>query len=139
MSSLNKVMLMGNVGRDPEIRTTQTGEKIAQLSIATTETWKDRGGERQERTEWHRVVVFNERAVSFIEQYVAKGARLYVEGQLQTRKWTDQKGVERYTTEIVVSKFRGEVMAVGSGGKPERDAAPSGSKTPAEMDDEIPF
>lgn len=137
MSSLNKVMLIGNVGRDPEIRSTQSGDKIAQLSIATSETWKDRSGERQERTEWHRVVVFNERAVGFIEQYVAKGAKLYVEGQLQTRKWTDNKGTERFTTEIVVSKFRGEVLAIGGGGKAEERKV--GGHAPDDLDDSVPF
>ena len=145
MSSLNKVMLIGNVGRDPEIRSMQNGGKVAQLSIATSEQWRDKSsGEKQERTEWHRVVVFNERAVNFIEQYVAKGSRLYVEGELQTRKWTDNAGSERFSTEIVVSKFRGEVLSLSGGkGRDEgsgHERSPSqGGRPPSDLDDQIPF
>ena len=108
--SVNKVILIGNLGRDPEIRTTGDGTKVAQLSLATSENWKDRGtGERRERTEWHRVVVFNDRLVETIERFLKKGSKIYVEGALQTRKWTDNAGVEKYTTEVVLQKFRGEL------------------------------
>ena len=108
--SVNKVILVGNLGRDPEVRSTQDGAKIVQLSLATSESWKDRAtGERRERTEWHRVVIFNERLADVAEQYLRKGSKLYVEGQLQTRKWQDKEGQDRYTTEIVLGKFRGEL------------------------------
>lgn len=119
--SVNKVILIGNLGRDPEIRTMQSGGKVAQLSIATSETWRDRNtGERQERTEWHRVVIFDERLVDVVEKYLKKGHKVYVEGQLQTRKWTDNQGQERYTTEVVLQRFRGELTMLsgrdGGGG-----------------------
>jgi single-strand DNA-binding protein len=116
--SVNKVILVGNLGRDPEIRSTQDGTRIANFSLATSESWRDRAsGERKERTEWHRVVVFNDRLVEVIEKYVKKGSKLYIEGALQTRKWTDNSGQERYTTEIVLQKFRGELtMLDGRGG-----------------------
>ena len=108
--SVNKVILVGNLGRDPEIRSTTSGQRIANFSLATSENWRDRAtGERKERTEWHRVVVFNERLVEVIEKYVKKGSKLYIEGALQTRKWTDNSGQERYTTEIVLQNFRGEL------------------------------
>lgn len=106
--SVNKVILVGNVGKDPEIRRTQDGRPIANLSLATSETWRDKNtGERKEKTEWHRVVVFSEPLCKVIEQYVKKGAKLYIEGQLQTRKWTDQSGVEKYSTEVVLQGFNG--------------------------------
>ena len=109
--SVNRVTLIGRVGRDPEIRSTQDGQKVANLSIATSDTWKDRNsGERRERTEWHRIVVFNERLVEVAEKYLHKGSKLYLEGSLQTRKWTDQAGVEKYTTEIVLQKYKGEIV-----------------------------
>lgn len=116
--SVNKVILIGNLGRDPEVRATQAGKKVVNLAIATSETWKDRNsGERQERTEWHRVVIFNDRLGEVAERYLRKGAKVYVEGALQTRKWTDQGGQERYTTEIVLQQFRGELtMLDGRGG-----------------------
>jgi single-strand DNA-binding protein len=116
--SVNKVILIGNLGRDPEIRTTQDGTKVANLSVATSESWRDKNsGERREKTEWHRVVVFNDRLVDVIERYLKKGAKLYLEGALQTRKWTDQSGAEKYTTEIVLQKYRGELtMLDGRGG-----------------------
>ena len=121
--SVNKVILVGNLGRDPEIRSTQDGMKIANLSLATSETWRDRNsGERRERTEWHRVVIFNERLCEVAEKYLRKGSKIYIEGQLQTRKWTDQSGVEKYTTEVVLQRFRGELTMLdgrqdgGSGG-----------------------
>ncbi|GAB4237178.1 MAG: hypothetical protein Tsb0032_41980 [Kiloniellaceae bacterium] len=108
--SVNKVILVGNLGRDPEIRSTQDGTKIANLSLATSENWRDRNtGERRERTEWHRVVIFNDRLVDVVEKYLRKGSKIYIEGQLQTRKWTDQSGVEKYTTEVVLQRYRGEL------------------------------
>src|SRR5581483_11221023 len=108
--SVNKVILVGNLGRDPEIRTTQDGTKVANLSVATSENWRDKNsGERREKTEWHRVVVFNDRLVDVIERYLKKGAKVYLEGALQTRKWTDQSGAEKYTTEVVLQKYRGEL------------------------------
>jgi single-strand DNA-binding protein len=115
--SVNKVTLIGNLGRDPEIRTTQDGTKVANLSVATSEQWRDKSsGERREKTEWHRVVVFNDRLVDVIEKYLKKGATIYLEGALQTRKWTDQSGAEKYTTEIVLQKYRGELTMLGGRG-----------------------
>jgi single-strand DNA-binding protein len=125
--SVNKVILVGNLGRDPEIRNTNDGTKVAQLSVATSETWKDRNsGERKERTEWHRVVIFNDRLVEVAERFLKKGAKVYVEGALQTRKWTDNSGQERYTTEVVLQKFRGELTMLdgrqgGGGGDSDMD------------------
>ena len=123
--SVNKVILVGNLGRDPEIRSTQDGTRIANLNLATSENWRDRAsGERKERTEWHRVVIFNERLAEIAEKYLRKGAKIYVEGQLQTRKWTDQQGQERYTTEVVLTRFRGELtMLDGAGGGGGRGGA----------------
>src|SRR5580698_8823778 len=106
--SVNKVILVGNLGKDPEVRSTQDGSKIVNLTLATSETWNDRAsGERKERTEWHRVVIFNDRVADVAERFLKKGAKVYVEGSLQTRKWTDQGGQERYTTEIVIGRFNG--------------------------------
>ena len=120
--SVNKVILVGNLGKDPEIRSTNDGTKVASLSVATSENWKDRGtGERRERTEWHRVVIFNDRLVEVAERFLKKGAKVYLEGALQTRKWTDNSGQERYTTEVVLQKFRGELTMLdgrqGGGGE----------------------
>jgi len=113
--SVNKVILIGNLGKDPEIRSTNDGTRVASLTIATSENWKDRNsGERKERTEWHRVVIFNDRLVDVVERFVKKGAKLYIEGALQTRKWTDNSGQERYTTEVVLQKFRGELTMLDS-------------------------
>ena len=116
--SVNKVILVGNLGRDPEIRSTQDGTRVANLNLATSESWRDRNsGERRERTEWHRVAIFNERLVEIAEKYLRKGSKIYVEGALQTRKWTDNSGQERYTTEVVLQRFRGELtMLDGAGG-----------------------
>ena len=116
--SVNKVILVGNLGRDPEIRSFQNGGRVANLSIATSESWRDKAsGERKERTEWHRVAIFNDRLVEVVEKYLKKGAKVYLEGQLETRKWTDQSGAERYTTEVVLRQFRGELtMLDGRGG-----------------------
>ena len=116
--SVNKVILVGNVGKDPEIRRTQDGRPIANLSIATSESWRDKAtGEKKEKTEWHRVVIFSEPLCKVVEQYVKKGAKLYIEGALQTRKWTDQSGVEKYSTEVVLQGFNGSLtMLDGAGG-----------------------
>ena len=108
MSSVNKVILVGNVGKDPEVRTTSDGSKIVNFSVATSDRWRDKSsGEQRERTEWHRVVIFNEALGKVAEQYLRKGSSVYIEGALQTRKWTDQSGVEKYSTEVVLQRFRG--------------------------------
>src|ERR1700761_7751281 len=115
--SVNKVILVGNLGKDPEIRSTQDGSKIVNLTLATSETWNDRAsGERKERTEWHRVVIFNDRVADVAERFLKKGAKIYVEGSLQTRKWTDQSGQERYTTEVVIGRFNGQLTMLDSRG-----------------------
>lgn len=153
--SVNKVILIGNVGRDPEIRQSADGRKIINLSVATSETWKDKSGERQEKTEWHRVVIFNQALADIAERYVKKGSKLYVEGALQTRKWTDNNGIEKSTTEIILSNYRGEMTLLDNKGSASDSAfgsaamgfdAPSASagwdSKPAEnssFDDEIPF
>lgn len=124
--SVNKVILVGNLGRDPEIRYTQSNQKIVHLSVATSENWKDRqSGERREKTEWHRVVIFNENLADIAERFLQKGRTVYVEGQLQTRKWQDQNGQDRYSTEIVLSRFRGELTLLG-GGRGDEGGAPAG-------------
>lgn len=143
--SVNKAILVGNLGRDPEVRTFQNGGRCANLSLATSESWKDKNtGERKERTEWHRVVVFNEGLVGVAERYLRKGSKVYLEGQIETRKFTDNSGEERYTTEIVLRPFRSEIVMLGD--KPSSDGAaerrepasdqPSGR---GDLDDEIPF
>ena len=149
--SVNKVILVGNLGRDPEVRSTQDGAKIVQLSLATSESWNDRtSGERRERTEWHRVVIFNDRIAEVAEKYLHKGSKIYVEGQLQTRKWQDKEGLDRYTTEIVLGRFRGELTmldtrsseAGGYGGGPSEApvaAGAGGGGGASDLDDEIPF
>ncbi len=126
--SVNKVILVGNLGRDPEVRNANDGSKIVQLSVATSESWKDKmTGERKDRTEWHRVVVFNDRLADVCEQYLRKGSKVYLEGQLQTRKWTDQQGVEKYTTEVVLAKYRGELtMLDGRGDNAQMGQSNSG-------------
>jgi single-strand DNA-binding protein len=162
--SVNKVILIGNLGRDPEIRSTQDGTRVANLSVATSESWRDKAsGERKERTEWHRVVIFNDKLVEIVEKYLKKGAKVYLEGALQTRKWTDNSGQERYSTEVVLQRYRGELtMLDGRGGgsgesggyadeAPAQEFAGAGSgraagvgrseRRPAvqDLDDEIPF
>jgi single-strand DNA-binding protein len=144
--SVNKVILVGNLGRDPEIRSTQDGTKIASFSIATSESWKDKqSGERKERTEWHRIAVFNERLTEIVEKYLRKGSKVYVEGSLQTRKWTDTNNVERYTTEVVISRFRGELTMLdgrSSGSDSNAEGDQGGSALPShfdELNDEVPF
>jgi single-strand DNA-binding protein len=136
--SVNKVILVGNLGRDPEVRNTQEGGKIVNLALATSETWNDRqSGERKERTEWHRVVIFNDRVAEVAEKYLKKGAKIYVEGSLQTRKWTDQSGQERYTTEVVIGRFNGQLTMLDgrsggeSGGYAGGMAEPAMSGSPA--------
>src|ERR1700754_584756 len=137
--SVNKVILVGNLGKDPEIRRTQDGRPIANLSIATSETWRDKGtGERKEKTEWHRVVIFNEGLCKVAEQYLKKGAKVYIEGQLQTRKWTDQSGVEKYSTEVVLPNFNSTLTMLdgrsGGGGGcfgPDDGGGDFGSSSPA--------
>ena len=163
--SVNKVIIIGNLGRDPEVRTFQNGGKVVNLNIATSETWRDKAsGERKERTEWHRVSILNENLAKVAEQYLKKGSKVYIEGQLETRKWQDQSGAEKYSTEVVLRPFRGELTLLdgrdggsASGGysgdydqgAPERGSASgtsAGGYAPAggggggrDMDDEIPF
>jgi len=133
MASVNKVTLVGNLGRDPEIRRLNNGEQVATLRLATSESWRDKAtGERRERTEWHQVVILNENIVRVAEQYLKKGSKVFVEGQLQTRKWTDQSGVERYSAEVVLQRFRGELVMLGSpgdGGQAERREGQQASGT----------
>jgi single-strand DNA-binding protein len=164
--SVNKVILIGNLGADPEIKRTQDGRPIANLRIATSDTWRDKNtGERKEKTEWHRVVIFNEGLCKVAEQYLKKGAKVYIEGQLQTRKWTDQQGVEKYSTEVVLQNFNstltmldgrsggggggsfggddmgggGDFGSSGPSSAPPRRAAAAGARANADMDDDIPF
>ena len=150
--SLNKVMLIGNLGRDPEVRHTADNNPVVQLNVATSDVWKDRqSGERRERTEWHRVVIFNENLGRIAQDYLRKGSKVYLEGQLQTRKWTDQQGQEKYTTEIVLQRFRGELVLLdsrgegggGGGGSSSGDyesGSGGGRSSSSEtLDDEIPF
>lgn len=143
--SINKVILVGNLGRDPELRQTQDGMKIANFSIATSESWKDKStGERRDKTEWHRIVVMNDRLSEIVEKYVKKGSKVYVEGQLQTRKWTDQSGMERYTTEVVIGRYKGELHLLdsrnsndmGDHSSDHYNDAPSISDN---IDDDVPF
>ncbi|MEZ5887407.1 MAG: single-stranded DNA-binding protein [Paracoccaceae bacterium] len=163
--SVNKVILVGNLGRDPEVRSFQNGGKVCNLRIATSESWRDRNtGERKERTEWHSVAIFNENLAKIAEQYLKKGSKVYVEGALETRKWQDQSGQDRYTTEVVLRQFRGELTLLdgrdgggggggGQGGGYDEGQAggygggsyggdrsgPAASPARADMDDEIPF
>ncbi|WP_337995490.1 single-stranded DNA-binding protein [Oleispirillum naphthae] len=156
--SVNKVILIGNLGRDPEVRSMSNGGKVVNLNIATSESWNDRqSGQRQERTEWHRVVIFNENLAQVAEKYLKKGSKVYVEGSLQTRKWTDQSGTEKYTTEIVLGRFRGELTMLDGARDRGGDSAGSGdgfsSPAPRQsgggggwdappssaLDDDIPF
>ncbi|HEV2651093.1 MAG TPA: single-stranded DNA-binding protein [Rhizomicrobium sp.] len=146
--SLNKVTLIGNLGKDPEVRRMTSGDPIVNLSIATSETWRDKSsGERKEKTEWHRVVIFNKNLADVAEKYLRKGSKVYLEGSLQTRKWTDKDGVEKYSTEVVLQNFRGELVMLdgrnegGGGGGRDRvgaDDAPARFQRD-EMEDEIPF
>ena len=161
--SVNKVILVGNLGRDPETKPMQDGRSLVNMSVATSENWRDRtSGERKERTEWHRVVIFNDKLGEVATKYLKKGAKVYLEGQLTTRKWTDQSGQERYTTEVVIPRFGGQLTMLDGragggdgagmgggmddemgGGSPAAAAPSSGGRTPArskaELDDDIPF
>jgi single-strand DNA-binding protein len=160
--SVNKVILVGNLGKDPRVSRTNSGDQVVNFSLATSETWRDKtSGERKERTEWHNIVVFNENIGRVVEQYCKKGTKVYVEGQLQTRKWTDQSGAEKYTTEVVLQRFRGELVLLDSrGGGEGRDSFPSEERAPSvgrtspveskrpalsggggggDLDDDIPF
>ncbi|AIK97079.1 single-stranded DNA-binding protein [Candidatus Odyssella acanthamoebae] len=159
--SVNKVTLIGRLGKDPEVRNSPDGSKIVTMSVATSETWKDRAsGERKERTEWHRVVIFNEKLGEIAERYLKKGGQVYLEGSLQTRKWTDPQGIEKYTTEVVIQRYRGELTLLeskggsegysndfdtsplGSGGgssDPFSVAPAGGSKGFDDLNDDIPF
>jgi single-strand DNA-binding protein len=163
--SVNKVILVGNLGKDPEIRTLNSGDRVANLRIATSESWRDKNsGERKEKTEWHQVVIFNDNLVKVAENYLKKGSTIYIEGALQTRKWTDGQGVEKYSTEIVLQKFRGELTMLGgrnqggdaeeggysrggdynsggggfNNGRAQQGSGPKESFT-ADLDDDIPF
>jgi single-strand DNA-binding protein len=145
--SVNKVILIGNLGKDPEVRRLQSGDPVVNLSLATSETWRDKAsGERKEKTEWHRIVIFNKNLAEVAEKYLRKGSKVYIEGALQTRKWTDKDGIEKYSTEVVLQNFRGELTMldskgegggarVGGGGASEASA----SFDRSELDDEIPF
>jgi len=154
--SINKVILVGNLGRDPEVRYAQDGTKIVNFSLATSESWRDKSsGERREKTEWHRVVIFNDRLGEVAEKFLHKGSKVYVEGALQTRKWTGNDGVEKYTTEVVLQRFRGELTMLdsrggGGGGGGDYDSPPAGEPSfggpetgggggGGDLDDEIPF
>ncbi len=157
--SINRATVLGNLGADPDIRRTQDGRPIATLSIATSETWRDKeSGERKERTQWHRIVIFNEGLCKVVEQYLKKGSKAYIEGQMETRKWTDQGGVDRYTTGIVLRPYNGTLVLLGDSrgnGVPPNDgsgeagrdyktgdrpgAAPRGAAGKSDMDDDIPF
>lgn len=158
--SVNKVILVGNLGKDPEVRTFQNGGRVAHMTIATSESWKDKAtGEKKERTEWHRVAIMNESLVGVAERYLKKGAKVYIEGQLETRKWQDQSGQEKYTTEVVLRPYRGELTMLDSAGGrssggPGNDSFPpyggddshaapasssSSSRAMPELDDDIPF
>lgn len=153
-ASLNKVCLIGNLGKDPEMRNTRDGKLIANFSIATSDSWKNSDGSKGERTEWHRVVVFNEGLAKVVQSYVRKGDKLYLEGKLQTRKWVNQAGADQYTTEVVLTNFDGKLVMLGSPGgrrepgedreeQPARQSKPAaaanGSAPGAEWDDDIPF
>ena len=159
--SVNKVILIGNLGRDPEVRSFQNGGRVCNLRLATSENWKDKTtGERKEKTEWHAVAIFNDRLVDVAEKYLRKGSKVYIEGQLETRKWTDQQGQERYTTEVVLRQFRGELTMLdtrggggGGGGAPDEGggyegasggagpapARAGGGRKAGNLDDDIPF
>ena len=143
--SVNKVILVGNLGKDPEVRRMTSGEPVVNLSIATSESWRDKAsGERKEKTEWHRVVIFNKNLADVAEKYLKKGAKVYVEGQLQTRKWTDKDGAEKYSTEVVLQNFRGELTMLDGKNGGEGGGSRGAGEAPAsfqrdELDDEIPF
>ena len=161
MAGVNKVILVGNLGADPEARSMPSGDEVVNLRVATSETWKDRDGNRQERTEWHRVAIFNQNLAKVAKNYLRKGSKVYLEGQIQTRKWTDQSGQERYSTEVVLQNFRGELVLLDSregsgggrgafnddfgsgefgGGAPSRpQSRPQPAAFDSDLDDDVPF
>jgi single-strand DNA-binding protein len=160
MAGVNKVILVGNLGDDPEARSLNNGGEVVNLRVATSENWKDKDGNRQERTEWHRVVIFNENLGRVAKNYLRKGSKVYLEGQIQTRKWQDQSGADRYSTEIVLQRFRGELvlldsrdggggargggdfaddMAGGSGGGTRTQSRPQPAAFDTDLDDDVPF
>ena len=156
MAGVNKVILVGNLGDDPEARSLNNGGEVVNLRVATSEQWKDRDGNRQERTEWHRVVIFNENLGRVAKQYLRKGSKVYLEGQIQTRKWQDQSGNDKYTTEIVLQRFRGELVLLdsrdgggsrgdfadqdaGSGGSQRSQSRPQPATFDTDLDDDVPF
>ena len=158
MAGVNKVILVGNLGADPEARSLNNGGEVVNLRVATSEQWKDRDGNRQERTEWHQVVIFNENLGKVAKSYLRKGSKVYLEGQIQTRKWTDQSGNDKYTTEVVLQRFRGELVLLdargegggsgggygdefggGSSGGAQRQQRPQPAAFDADLDDDVPF
>ena len=163
MAGVNKVILVGNLGADPEARSLNNGGEVVNLRVATSETWKDRDGNRQERTEWHRVVIFNENLGRVAKSYLKKGSKVYLEGQLQTRKWTDNQGNDKYTTEVVLQRFRGELVLLDSrdgggsgggrdfvgddfgggyssgGGSQRQQSRPQPAAFDTDLDDDVPF
>ena len=158
MAGVNKVILVGNLGADPEARSLNNGGEVVNMRVATSEQWKDRDGNRQERTEWHQVVIFNENLGKVAKSYLRKGSKVYLEGQLQTRKWTDQSGNDKYTTEVVLQRFRGELVLLdargegggsgggygdefggGSSGGSQRQQRPQPAAFDADLDDDVPF
>jgi len=166
MAGVNKVILVGNLGADPEARSLNNGSEVVNLRVATSETWKDRDGNRQERTEWHQVVIFNENLGRVAKSYLRKGSKVYLEGQLQTRKWTDQSGNDKYSTEIVLQRFRGELVLLdargeggggggrdfgggedfgggfsggGGGGSSRQQSRPQPAAFDTDLDDDVPF
>ena len=147
MGSLNRVLLIGNLCRDPELRAMNSGDKVCNLSVATNESWRDKQtGEKKEKAEYHRVVIFNDNLSTLAEKYLRKGSKVYIEGQLQTRKWTDSSGQEKYSTEIVLQRFRGELQILVSKGDGQGQSSggayqepDAGGSMPADLDDEIPF
>ena len=156
MAGVNKVILIGNLGADPEARSLNSGSEVVNMRVATSESWKDRDGNRQERTEWHNVVIFNENLGRVAKSYLRKGSKVYLEGQIQTRKWTDQTGNDRYTTEVVLQKFRGELVLLdsrgegggsggygdeesGSGASVRSQSRPQPAAFDTDLDDDVPF
>jgi single-strand DNA-binding protein len=162
MAGVNKVILVGNLGADPEARSMPSGDEVVNLRVATSETWKDRDGNRQERTEWHRVAIFNQNLARVAKNYLRKGSKVYLEGQIQTRKWTDQSGQDRYSTEIVLQNYRGELVLLdsregsgsgrggysedfggddfgGGGGSTRTQSRPQPAAFDTDLDDDVPF
>lgn len=139
MAGLNKVMLIGNVGADPEARSLNNGGEVVNLRLATSESWKDKDGNRKERSEWHNVVIFNEGLARVVKSYVSKGSKIYVEGQLQTRKWQDQSGADKYSTEIVLQRFNGEIVLLDSKGDNGSQGQTPRQPAMSDFDDDVPF